>query len=423
MLATIVSRAVQLSGSYGGIVYEFDEADPDLPRAGRAPDHARSTWRRVRAAPIRLGEGAVGRAGVIREPVQVADIQDERQLVAPQARALLARRRHALAPRGAPRPRGPAARRPGHRAARARAPSRPRSSPRLQTFAAQSVLAIHNARLFREIQRQKQYSDALVETSPVAIATMDLRGTVVGWNPGAERLFGYTQAEALGRDVDELVATPEIREEVRANIRQTLAGERIRAITRRARKDGTLVDVEVSSMPVVVDGAEVGFIAIYHDITELLQARREAEAANEAKSAFLATMSHEIRTPMNAVIGMSGLLLNTALTDEQREYAEIVRQSGDALLTVINDILDFSKIEAGRLELESQPFDLRECVEAALDLVATRAAEKGLDLAYVLGDGDSGRHRRRRDAAAPGPPEPALERGQVHRARARSCSR
>ena len=257
----------------------------------------------------------------------------------------------------------------------------------LQTFAAQSVLAIHNAGLFREIQRQKQYSDALVETSPVAIATMDLRGTVVGWNPGAERLFGYSPAEALGRDVDELVATPEIREEVRENLRQMHSGQRVRAITRRARKDGTLVDVEVSSMPVVVDGAEVGSIAIYHDITELLQARREAEAANEAKSAFLATMSHEIRTPMNAVIGMSGLLLNTALSDEQREYAEIVRQSGDTLLTVINDILDFSKIEAGRLDLESQPFDLRECVEGALDLVATRAAEKGLDLAYVLGDG------------------------------------
>ncbi len=212
-------------------------------------------------------------------------------------------------------------------------------------------------------------------------------GAVVGWNPGAERLFGYTQAEALGRQMEDLVATPETRDEVRANIRQTLEGEWIQAITQRARKDGSLVDVEISSMPVVLDGAKVGMIGIYHNITELLQARREAEAANEAKGAFLATMSHEIRTPMNAVIGMSGLLLNTGLTDEQREYAEIVRQSGDTLLTVINDILDFSKIEAGRLELESQPFDLRECIESALDLVATRAAEKGLDLAYLIGDG------------------------------------
>jgi PAS domain S-box-containing protein len=256
----------------------------------------------------------------------------------------------------------------------------------LATIAANVGVAIQNARLFAEIGRQKQYFESLVEVSPVAVIVMDSDERVTRWNPAATDLFGYSPEEAVGRQIDDLVFHQEQREEGREITQEALDAGQAHRISRRMRKDGTPVDVELMLVPLRVDGEHVGFYAIYHDITELQSARQEAEAATQAKSAFLATMSHEIRTPMNAVIGMTGLLLGTELTPEQREFAEVVRSSGDALLHVIDDILDYSKIEAGKLELEREAFDLRECVEGALDIVAPRASGKELELGCLFGD-------------------------------------
>jgi PAS domain S-box-containing protein len=245
-------------------------------------------------------------------------------------------------------------------------------------FADQVAIALENARLYQDVQREKQYFESLVLNSPVAIVAIDLEGSVTAWNPAAEKLFGYTQAEAIGRNIDELVEAEPI------TYSPHTLGEVVRTISQRRHRDGSILYVELMAVPVTVAERRVGALVIYHDITELQQARQEAEAANRAKSAFLATMSHEIRTPMNAVIGMTGLLLDTPLSPEQREFATIVRNSGEVLLTIINDILDFSKIEAGRLDLENQPFDLRQCLESALDLVAAEAAERNLELGCII---------------------------------------
>ncbi len=244
-------------------------------------------------------------------------------------------------------------------------------------LAQQAANAIENARLFAEAESQRHYSESIVQSSPVAIVSVDRNGRVLSWNPAAERLFGYTSTDVLGRDLDLLITTPEMRQGAARLTREATAGERIHIVTRRCRKDGTLVDVEVSAMAVSEGDRDGMVIATYHDITELKRAEsalREAkvaaEAANRAKSTFLANVSHELRTPLNAIIGYSEMLMEDA-EDEGLDayYADLdkIHSSGRHLLALINDVLDLSKIEAGKMELYLESFD----VSRMLDEVVT----------------------------------------------------
>jgi PAS domain S-box-containing protein len=241
----------------------------------------------------------------------------------------------------------------------------------------------------QEIQRQKEYFEALFVNSPVAVLTANPNAEVVSWNPAAEKLFGYTQEETIGQKVDSLVANdPTLRKEADDYTRQTFLTGRLQAAARRTRKDGSLVDVEILAVPVVSSGEQSGFIAVYYDITELLEARRAAEAANQAKSAFLANMSHELRTPLNAILGFTQLMDGDAnLTGEQQENLGIINRSGEHLLALINDVLEMSKIEAGRVTLQETSFDLDRMLGSLEEMFALRAARKDLSLNFEQAEG------------------------------------
>jgi PAS domain S-box-containing protein len=259
----------------------------------------------------------------------------------------------------------------------------------LQLFAPEAAIAIENARLFTQAQHQTQYFGELVANSPVAIVTLDTRHNVVSCNPAFLALYGYSEPEVIGRHLDDLITTEEARAQAVQYTEQALSHRPVRAIAQRRRKDGTLVDVEVLGVPVVVDGRLVGMMGLYHDITGLLQARREAEAANSAKSQFLASMSHELRTPLNAIIGYSEMLEEEAeergLPDSVPDLQKI-RAAGRHLLALINDVLDLSKIEAGKMELHLETFTLRPALDAVAATVAPLVEKNGNTLRLDAGD-------------------------------------
>jgi PAS domain S-box-containing protein len=244
-------------------------------------------------------------------------------------------------------------------------------------------------RIERELRQQKDYFEAVFVNSPVAILTCDLQANVVSWNPMAERMFGYSKEEAIGKHIDDLVATDlKIREEAIEYTRQLLTTDRVQATVRRNRKDGSLVDVEVLVLPAIVAGEKVGYIAIYYDLSELLQARREAESANQAKSIFLASMSHELRTPLNAILGFTQLMDGDAnLTPGQQENLGIINQSGEHLLALINDVLEMSKIEAGKVKLREKVFDLYYLLNSLEEMFRVQTENKGLDLSFQVEEG------------------------------------
>ena len=234
-----------------------------------------------------------------------------------------------------------------------------------------------------ELIREKQFFESLVLNSPAAIVVLDDNEKISSCNPAFEELYGYKSNEILGVALDTLITTPETHAEAQQYSQQVRTGT-VHAFGKRRRKDNSLVEVEIFGVPVFVAGEKIGTLAIYHDVSELVHARKEAEEASRTKSEFLANMSHEIRTPMNGVIGMLELALDTSLTSEQRDYLQTSLQSAEALLTLLNDILDFSKIEAGRLEFENINFSLRNTVEDVGYTLARRAQDKGLEMACLI---------------------------------------
>jgi two-component system, sensor histidine kinase and response regulator len=235
--------------------------------------------------------------------------------------------------------------------------------------------------------------DAVVD----AIVTIDRSGHIQQWSSGAQRIFGYTPEEVIGQNLTILMPEPH-RTRHAAYVGSFLkTGEaKIIGIGRELtaiRKDGTEFPIELAVSEVRSDDGEEFFTGIMRDITErkrseaeLVRAREDAEAANLAKSQFLATMSHEIRTPMNGVLGMANLLAATTLNSRQRRLVDNVTRSGQALLGIINDILDFAKIESGKFEMSSVPFEPRDTISEMAELFSERCARKGLEFVYFIAE-------------------------------------
>jgi len=254
----------------------------------------------------------------------------------------------------------------------------------------------------RQNEQSRRLVSQVFEASREGIVVTDDRGVIVTANQAYSRITGFPLEDAVGQ-TNAILKSGRHDDAFYAEMwRQLVANGEWRGEIWNRRCGGDVYP-ELLSINALRDGEgkTSNYIGIFSDITELYETRRQAEAANKAKGEFLATMSHEIRTPMNGIIGMTGLLLDTSLSSDQRHFAETIRISAESLLSIINDILDFSRIEAGRLEMEQYPFDVSSMVEGVADLLAPRVVGKQLEMSvYVDPDlqgeflGDAGRIRQ-----------------------------
>ena len=279
----------------------------------------------------------------------------------------------------------------------------------------QVLIVVENVTLTRDLESkvaertaELEGLGAIVNSSGDAIIGETPGGVITSWNPGAERIFGYPASEVIGRKGDFFIPQDLLANERLALESTAQSGDVQNYESRRRRSDGEVIPVSVTLSPVRGESGIRGVATISRDITErkaaekeLLTAREAALEASRLKSEFLATMSHEIRTPLNAVIGLTSLMMDTPLSEGQRQYAQGVKGAGEVLLTLINDILDFSKLEAGKVDLDINVFDPRALVEEVAGLVVEAAQGKNLELiSYCHPDvparlmGDAGRIRQ-----------------------------
>ncbi|MEM8857470.1 MAG: response regulator [Chloroflexota bacterium] len=230
--------------------------------------------------------------------------------------------------------------------------------------------------------------DLIIQQMNDGVAIVDIYGKVTYANPALCRMIGWGFDGIIGKQADSIFTNQNIVGLSKGEINDWDDIE-IATVKHFELRKPTVMEIRKTSFEDQV-GNVTGTMLVWHDITErknaekaMKEAKDLAEDANRAKSAFLANMSHEIRTPLNGILGMAGLLLDTKLDEEQIDFANTISNSGNSLLTIINDILDFSKIEAGKMDIELYPFYIHECVEEVLDMLAPKASEKGLELAFL----------------------------------------